>query len=480
MCLSPKLIMNPEFIRNRSFYDLYIMDGSEVRCQQIYPGVFNPVFVDAKSVPVDRCSDYYAVRTATGEVCPLFMPVCCGKCTECHDHRCSELRSRMMLEQMYYGDIPPIMVRLSYAPCHLPPDGVCKDHICKFHRRLHDYFRHQDLPNDWRIITFSEYSPEMGRAHYHCVVFGLDFNDFHKFISFHDIVQRCWPFGYVHTKRCWSLGALRYVSKYVSKDVYVNVPEGKNPNFWHGPRREGGIGSRFLELADLKNIIDADYPYVSFQSMGKVEKVFLPRYLREKIHGSLKDFISQKLINKYKRFVELHVALHELLYTVRRNDYLPMDKYFTDVAIKVQDFWNYQIDGVFLHEAVSLSSFNRLSSEFFFVRSEYKVYSLARRNFLKGLPLNLILDRFPTLCREFLTLYIELLDFRFDACAYFDMLAEKSHYQHILSQVVENLLLQKPIYDASVDAYKRFTRERWYANHGIHDLDYQILQSDSF
>lgn len=102
------------------------------------------------------------------EIVYLFMLAPCGKCDSCRVRRNLELVSRLNFEADCH-DYLPLFVTLTYRDEFLPVDGVNKDDVQKFIKRLRNYFPHNNI----RYFVASEYGARRGRPHYHLIIYGL-------------------------------------------------------------------------------------------------------------------------------------------------------------------------------------------------------------------------------------------------------------------------------------------------------------------
>lgn len=115
----------------------------------------------------------------------------CGACPECLKKRASRWALRAVYESKQHGS--NIMVTLTYdnyirdkngnivrdnngVPLELPPDStlsVDKRHIQLFIKRLRKHFKDRRI----KYIVTAEYGSRTHRAHYHAILFNVDFTD---------------------------------------------------------------------------------------------------------------------------------------------------------------------------------------------------------------------------------------------------------------------------------------------------------------
>lgn len=97
---------------------------------------------------------------------PLSLP--CGKCLGCKQRRAQEWAVRCAHESQLHES--SIFVTLTYADEHLPPGGgLDHSHFREFMRRAR-----RRVPG-LRYFMSGEYGEELGRPHYHALVFGYPF-----------------------------------------------------------------------------------------------------------------------------------------------------------------------------------------------------------------------------------------------------------------------------------------------------------------
>lgn len=173
------------------------------------------------------------------------MPVefACGQCFGCRVERARQWAIRCVHEASLHED--NCFITLTYAPEHLPSDGSLKlDHFQKFMKRLRKRFG-----KGIRFFHCGEYGENLGRPHYHAIVFGFDFPDRKFFKSkagvnlyTSEILQELWPFGF-STVGNVSFESACYVARYVMKKVNGELSEGwyegRKPEYVTMSRRPG-------------------------------------------------------------------------------------------------------------------------------------------------------------------------------------------------------------------------------------------------
>lgn len=249
--------------------------------------------------------DNYFVELDNGLIRPLFMLAPCGKCPECRMNYASELKSRLQLEYVANGCKPIVFLTLTYAEKCLPKFGVDQEELTRFIDRFRLYASDFGFNRGWRIFYCSEYGSDPNRTrrpHYHLLIYNVDF-DFHEsYKKFTLALRKAWPFG----RREWEFSRspyslCGYVTKYVTKSVRLqdNVPEGKNPNFWRGPSKNGGLGSGMLDYIskNFDYIKDTD---VLLRTPFGVTKVRVPKFILDKLCPPLSRHVSKRIFDMVK------------------------------------------------------------------------------------------------------------------------------------------------------------------------------------
>lgn len=315
MCLSPRIIINPSFVKLSSFgkYPFVHLCSRDLMYRRNAFDEFDYKTFSWRrnGVTKDNINEFYAYNL-DGETLPLYISVPCGKCSVCIMQKRSQIKSRLILEQYSHGDTPPLFLTLTYAPQFLPDDGVCVSDVQLFMKRLRsfiDYHYHSSFK--FRYVCFSEYSPEKGRAHYHLLLFGIKFGSPRDVLKFESDIADCWQKGFVYARVC-DYGCFNYVSKYVCKGS--NVPYGKNPNFRLSSRGNGGLGTHaFNDESLYLQLIQNPHPLVTVKILGKSFTVFIPKSLRERLFRSPRQFVPRKIQDSYKKFCVKSMLLKVLM-----------------------------------------------------------------------------------------------------------------------------------------------------------------------
>lgn len=95
----------------------------------------------------------------------------CGQCAGCRYRRRMDWAVRLEHEAQFERDA--IFLTLTYDDDHLPHGGsLVMDHTSKFIRALRKYLRRKKIPASIRYFAVGEYGGELGRPHYHLILFG--------------------------------------------------------------------------------------------------------------------------------------------------------------------------------------------------------------------------------------------------------------------------------------------------------------------
>lgn len=226
------------------------------------------------------------IKTPTGEI----VTVPCGRCYGCRLDTAKEWALRCVHESQMHEE--NCFLTLTYRDNCLPsPPSISKEEIQNFMKKL----RRKLEPKAVRFFACGEYGEELGRPHYHVLLFGHDFED-KIFVSLSDpkkrnrfskgesykiyyspSLEKIWKKGYntVGEVNMQTAGYVaRYVRKKITGDPATNHYKGLSPEFAlmsRGTKDGGGIGYSWF----MKYWTDC-FPkdYVTYQ--GKKYKI--PKY----------------------------------------------------------------------------------------------------------------------------------------------------------------------------------------------------------
>lgn len=214
----------------------------------------------------------------------------CGQCIGCRIDRSREWAARCMHEAQMHEENS--FLTLTYNDENIPPDGSLDyRHFQLFMKRL------RKTGAKPRYFMCGEYGDNTNRPHYHCLLFGHQFNDL-----------RYWKSGssghpiYVSTKcdTIWGLGQVfignvtkqsaGYVARYCMKKVTGDLAEahynGRTPEFAHMSTKPG-IGTEWFKRY-ASDVLPCDYV------ISDGVKVPVPRFYEKLYKGDMDEI-------KYKR-----------------------------------------------------------------------------------------------------------------------------------------------------------------------------------
>lgn len=326
MCLNPSIGINPSFLRFFNKFDGLVINGESVRLLSASECISVAKFKHVRSLLLDLNRDRFERARfvddflshnygilSSGLRIPLAVTYICGKCEVCSTARRKEYERRLLFEAADYPTMA--FFTLTYNNKHLPPDGLCRAHMVKFNKLFRKRLSSLYPDVSVRVTYVGEYGVDTRytrRPHYHGIFFfsrplssiewfnvSRIFFDTHPDFMYDSRYKKhtsksrtmLWPHGY---RRDFDIvknpsASARYISKYVSKQDLTHVPEGKNPVFIQGPCRNGGLGCSKLD-SHVDNILNSD-SVTTFVLIGdKVERVGIPRTMRNKIFPSISSF----------------------------------------------------------------------------------------------------------------------------------------------------------------------------------------------
>jgi len=175
----------------------------------------------------------------------------CGQCVGCRLERSRQWAVRCVHEASLYSENS--FITLTYNPENLPSNGsLVKSDFQDFMKRL----RKSIAPRKVRYYHCGEYGENLGRPHYHALLFGYDFEDKKYFsgkavnsVYTSDTLSKLWPFGFsVSGSVTFESAAYvaRYVMKKVTGDKSAEHYKGLLPEYTTMSRRPG-IGKGWYE-----------------------------------------------------------------------------------------------------------------------------------------------------------------------------------------------------------------------------------------
>lgn len=248
-----------------------------------------------------------------------FVTVPCGKCVQCRARNARDWKVRLYHHSLTYGDA--VFVTLTYDDDHMDSVDLNYHHFQLFMKRLRRKFP------DKRITYFvsGEYGSSSLRRHFHCIIFGLDFDliksrflcrsrrakDVKIWTS--DVLSDCWDFrGYVSCSKVYS-GDFRvfgYVSGYIisksSEKHLFDVSSCRSVPEFHHMSLKPAIGLDYF-LSNVEQIYRNDYVLINSRKVSVPRaydywfKKFTSRYV---ISDGVTGFGFIKILNSFKTNVE--------------------------------------------------------------------------------------------------------------------------------------------------------------------------------
>ena len=173
----------------------------------------------------------------------------CGQCLGCRLKRKRDWAIRMLHEAKLHEN--NTFVTLTYNDDNLP-DSLDKTHFQLFMKRLREHYE----PYRFRFFASGEYGEKTQRPHFHCILFGLNFDDkylwtirggFELYRS--SLLESKWRYGQCMLAEV-NYDTVSYVAKYTTKKITGpqadDYYEGKTPEFSLMSRKPG-IGRDYYE-----------------------------------------------------------------------------------------------------------------------------------------------------------------------------------------------------------------------------------------
>lgn len=220
----------------------------------------------------------------------------CGQCMGCRVKYSMQWALRSIHEAAQYNE--NCFITLTYNDENLPSDGsLNKKHFVDFMKRLRKKFQ----PKKIRYLMCGEYGDQLGRPHFHALLFNHDFADKEELqfkaksiLYTSKTLEDIWGFGHV------TIGALtyesaaytaRYATKKITGDGASEHYDGRTPEYSTVSRRPG-LGTAYFERY-CKEMYQAGF------IVHNGRKFPLPRFYREKFteeeQSNLKERINREM-----------------------------------------------------------------------------------------------------------------------------------------------------------------------------------------
>lgn len=321
---------------------------------------------------VDNLSSYFAYDLVTSESVPLFIPVACGKCSNCVMSRRFSFVERCRHECQCHDSLP-FFFTLTYDREHLPHQNYVIDkydpytevHSTEWHsvstlsvRDTQLFFKRlrQRLKRDFdgsydRPIRYSicgEYGKK-GRPHYHCILWGLPCSDIVSFLNIRSLICKSWDFGDVRRFRQIDSvddKCFKYTCKYMLKPPR-SIHSYQKRCFLHSSNGSsdgsGGIGSSHVK--EVESFLRRSLSY---------KAQYLDRFSGRTVDVVFNSWSLSKLFPSFLRQVPVSVRNAFLEYEYYKVDN-PFDRQFDDLIrpiskyVFVPDFDNVVLTKIHYH-----------------------------------------------------------------------------------------------------------------------------------
>lgn len=334
MCEHPVFILNPAFRDAILDTGKYCYDGVYVRLSEIDRLSYHYEFPYYKFFPkvIDnlqtRQDDFYGIDS-DGEIVPMFLATPCRKCVLCRNRNSNEWMFRAIAETQYSSCVP-YFVTLTYDNGSLPENGVNKEDLQLFFKRLRQNLsRKFNYTEKVRYFAVSEYGKNTHRAHYHLILWNMPSG--YSDISILHVIQDAWSvkqrvynrdtkrydwqlvkrIGFCYVKPC-NVGGIQYVMKYMRKPC--PIPKGQNETFYLSSRRPG-IGAKWCMEHSIWFYQNADVLTVELVDKFTGERFcsFLPSYFRRKLYPCPSALV-KKEVRDAIQLLDYYLSIRSLHY----------------------------------------------------------------------------------------------------------------------------------------------------------------------
>nr|QJB20601.1 MAG: replication initiator protein [Microvirus sp.] len=174
----------------------------------------------------------------------------CGVCINCRIQTTADMTVRLVHESKSHNRSS--YLTLTYSEDKLPPDGsLCHRDFQLFMKRLR-----RVTGQKFKYYMCGEYGDKNDRPHYHCILFGYDFDDRKYFtknkqgdsLYTSDELESYWQLGHCIVGEV-TMQSARYVAGYIQKKIYGERADdhymGRRPEYAFG---SNGLGLEYLRL----------------------------------------------------------------------------------------------------------------------------------------------------------------------------------------------------------------------------------------
>lgn len=447
LCEKPKYILNPAFKQAVLQTGKFVYNGDEEFVPEMrlaawrwsFPFArFSPKGIDFENLACWQ--DSYYTTDRDGDIVPMFLAIPCRKCALCRKRNAREWMFRAVAETQHSRTVP-YFITLTYNNLHRPSDGVNKEDVQKFLKRLRQILaRDHGFTEEIRYFAAAEYGSHTKLPHYHLILWNMPIAfsamDVYKTVLqawsvrkrvYNKLTHRFdWDYlgelGFVYCKPC-TQGGIQYCMKYMRKES--DIPTGCNPTFYLSSRRGGGLGYKwcldhvlwFYQHPDVLTVEIVD------KFTGERFSSFIPAYFRRKLYPT-PSLLVRKEIRDTIQLVDYFLSLRACLWQLR----LGMPDKEVNVTRK------------YLHEKFPFYDFDTCVNRFpRFIMDNARQFSACYKED-SLLVIENILDPMLTMLNEY----------EFDTSFYKQLTSAKREHQMFVSQT----MLTQPEIDITYVKYK--------------------------
>lgn len=167
---------------------------------------------------------------------PIKVIVPCRECWRCRSNRVNDYVARSLCEASTSDWV--VSLTLTYRDSEERENDLAHKYITPQH--FQDFVRSlRKRGHKIRYIAVGEYGTLKGRAHFHCILFGIGKKPDIPNKKNHDDPDGPWPHGYIFADWDGSERAIRYVCKYLQK--------GEPGEYWFTLSKKPALGSEFFK-----------------------------------------------------------------------------------------------------------------------------------------------------------------------------------------------------------------------------------------
>ncbi|CAF3321563.1 unnamed protein product [Rotaria socialis] len=163
-----------------------------------------------------KCPTPISIRAPDLTYTTSNIAVPCGRCGICLGNEITMWKIRLTEESK--KQIANSFLTLTYNDENLPKNGVNKEHVQLFIKRMRKYWK-------FRYYLISEYGPGTNRPHYHAILFGIDNYTNDNMIQ---KIEKIWSKGFITLANVYP-SRINYIAQYHAQKF--SNPPGSNRNF---------------------------------------------------------------------------------------------------------------------------------------------------------------------------------------------------------------------------------------------------------